>query len=191
MKQKQKNYLFGSLVFIFIAAFGVTSLLFLTGHDRADATANKTQVQPSIVTSQFSFAKTEGWTKGPSNDTSIAAFHEGSDGCFVSAEYKSDSLDKAVALQKTLDSFTAIGYNVIPHGEVNTSISIGDKQQAYQLHQYTVKATDSTPAVNEGNEFGFIALETGYIKVEGHCSTSQGLSVTVPALHAITFNGTK
>lgn len=190
MKQKTKKYLFGSLIFVFVAAFGIASVALFTGRDRADAIADEAQEQSSVVSSRFSFTGVENWTKGPSNETSLAAFHEGSDNCFVSAEYITGSLDESSALQKVIEPFTTTGYAVTPQSDVTMYTLVDGKQQEYQLHQYTVKATSSTPAVKEGNEFGFISVKNGYIKVEGHCDTSAELPVTVPALQAIEFSTT-
>ncbi len=190
MTQKQKRYLVSSLGVIFVVALGAISAVLLTKHSQAEAATKAVAQQALTITPKFSFTGTPDWRQGPSNETSMALFHTGNNGCFVSAEYNTGVIDEISALQKSLDAFTTTGYAVTPSSTQAMSMSSNTGQLHYQLHQYSVKATSSTPPAMEGNEFGFITLNSGYIKVEGHCDNTAALPATISALQALKFIAT-
>jgi hypothetical protein len=66
--------------------------------------------------------------------------------------------------------------------------------QHYQLHQYVVSGGGGGAAqqiegsqVEGGEEFGYLQLSSGYLKIEGYCNAADELATTIPALQAYEF----
>ena len=156
---------------------------------------NPTEAAPSVkpaaaaVKSQFSFTSTPGWWQGATNKTSMALFHNAED-CFASVEYETGTVNTAVELQKTQALLTNNGYTVTPGSTQTLALrtNAGDKQRyQYQLHQYTVTGTGSAGRVEGGQEYGYLQLSNGYVKIEGNCNNFEELAATIPALQAVMF----
>lgn len=192
MKQTHKHnrftlnrYTVGVLAILIIAV--VTCSAVALEHNTTEAAPS---VRPATVAlkSQFSFTGTSGWWQGATNNTSMALFHNAED-CFTSVEYKAGTVDVAAELQKTQTLLTSEGYTVTP-GNIQTlslQMGAGGKPQ-YQLHQYAVTGARSAGRVEGGQEYGYLQLPNGYVKIEGNCDNSQELAATVPALQAVKFD---
>jgi hypothetical protein len=168
-----------------IVAVGVCSAVVI-GHNTAKAAPS---VKPAtvVIQSHFSFTGTPGWWQGATNRASMALFHNAED-CFTSVEYKTGIVDVAAELQKTQTILTNGGYTVMP-GNIQTlalQTSAGSKQ--YPLHQYTVTGTGSAGKVEGGEEYGYLQLPNGYVKIEGDCDSPEELAATIPALQAVKFD---
>ncbi|MGB3008968.1 MAG: hypothetical protein WBB33_01260 [Candidatus Saccharimonadales bacterium] len=131
----------------------------------------------------FSFTGADGWKQGPSNTTSMALFYDHS--CFVSVEYKLGTVNEQAELQKVKADLSAIGYTAKPLADTQATIRNGDVDTPYSLHQFVVTGTEKTPQVKEGQEFGYLQLENGYVISKGYCDTTSQLPLTIPVLKSI------
>jgi hypothetical protein len=190
MKQKHnhfslKRYTVGTLAILIVAVAACSAVVI--EHNPTEA-APSVKSAAAAVKSRFSFTGTSGWWQGATNKTSMALFHNAED-CFTSVEYKKGTVDAPAELQKTQTLLTGEGYMVTP-GSIQTlalQTSAGSKQQ-YQLHQYTVTGTGGAGRVEGGQEYGYLQLPNGYVKIEGNCDISEELAATIPALQAVKFD---
>lgn len=176
---------------IFIALVVAASAVVLYhGHPKQSAAASKSS---AAAQSPFAFAAAQAlaWRKGPSNATSLAIFHNGTDGCFASMEYRPGTINAEAALQATQASLASSGYTSQPSAILNVTLQTGAGLQQYQLHQYTVSGTGSSGQTMGGQEFGYVQLSDGYLKIESYCNTPDQLPATIPALQAMSFNAAK
>lgn len=144
-------------------------------------------VKPAAVTVKplFSFAGASGWWQGATNQTSMALFHSAED-CFTSVEYKSGTVDASTELQKTKTLLTSMGYAVTLDNTQSLALHVSaDSKQQYQLHQYAVTGAGSAGKVEGGQEYGYLQLSSGYVKIEGNCDNPTELTSTIPALQAV------
>ncbi len=139
------------------------------------------------VKTVFSFNSVPGWTRGPVNDTSLALFHTGTDGCFVYAEYKSGSVNAASELKNWSDSLNKGGQTITEKSSQAMTISTNYGTESYDLHQYYVPGTKENPTM-EGVEVGYLQLPTGYIKFNGDCNSYDQLPLTIDGLQSLKFN---
>lgn len=174
-----------TVALLIIAAASGTAYLFSKSSNKVSTAAVKADAPASKSKSPFSFTGAPGWRKGPSNSTSLALFHD--NGCFVSAEYKAGTVDKDAELEKTHSSLTEMGYTDTLTASPTVSIQIGEEERRYQLNQFTVTGEGSAGEIQRGQEFGYIQLTDGHVKVSGYCNTSNQLPHTVPALKAMNF----
>jgi len=191
MKQKQNyltlnRYTTSALVLLVFAAASAVVML----HN------NKTEAAPSVkpgvgaaVPSKFSTTGTQGWWQGATNKTSMALFH-GHD-CFTSVEYKTGKVDVAAELQKQQDLMTSAGYPVTLGSTQTLTLQTAIGSEQYDLHQLNVMTPVGTQALKAGQEFGYVQLANGYVKVMAYCDTSDQLPATIPALQSIKFNEAK
>lgn len=190
-KQRKSHHIVRIAVSAFILLAGLALVVILKGQSsRIEATAPPATHQS--LKSQFSFQSVDGWRQGPSNETSMALFHKADDGCFVSVEYKKGTLDATAELQKILDSHKNSGYTISTDEIVPMSMLTNAGQKEYQLHKYLIDSNGATAEskLMGGNAFGYVALSNGYIEIEGYCNTVEQLTVAIPALQALKFNGT-
>ncbi|HSX05685.1 MAG TPA: hypothetical protein VLF69_04410 [Candidatus Saccharimonadales bacterium] len=136
---------------------------------------------------RFSFRGTSGWWQGGTNKTSMALFPRTKD-CFTSVEQKPGKIDAAAVLQKGEAMLRSEGYTVAASNVVTIILQTNTGQQPYELHQYGVTGIGSAGRLYGAQEFGYLQLTNGYIKIEGYCDTVDELPTTIPALQAITFN---
>jgi len=105
------------------------------------------------------------------------------DVCFVMAFYQKGTIDIANTLKEVLntkdDSMT-----VNPTGTTQLSMLTPEGKKDYVLHQYDYVTAS---AIQHGNEYGFIQLSDGYIKITGVCPTADMLPSTQAALSAISL----
>lgn len=189
MKQNRKHfasnrYLVSTLVVLVVIA--ATCSAVITEHNTTDAAPS---VKPVAATarSQFSFASVSGWWQGATNKTSMALFHNSQD-CFASAEYKAGIVDATAELHNAVASQVSSGYTVTPGSIQMLTLQTNIGTQKYELHQYSVTGTGSLGKLEGGQEFGYVQLAGGYVKVEGYCDTPAELPDTIPALQAIRFD---
>lgn len=168
-------------ILVIVTALTVGGLTFW--HSKADA-AQPTKNTP--VVSDFAFTGAPDWTKGPSNATSMALFHSGTDGCFVSAEYKTGTVDVASALQK--DAVAPDGYTSVSLPTQTVTIKTDEGTKSYQLYAYDETSTSGVSGqLMQGLELGYLQLTGGYIKFDGHCNTADELGSTPAAFEAYVF----
>lgn len=184
---KFNKYTIGSSIFIAIAAISTVVIL---PHNHTEAASPAKPAVGAAVPSQFKFTGANGWWQGATNKTSMALFHK-TDGCFTSVEHKSGMVDTAAELQKQYDMQTRGGYTVTPGNTQTLTIQTVAGQEKYDLHQSSVTGTGDGGKVKGGQEFGYVQLPSGYIKVMGYCDTPDQLPATLPALQAIKFDSTK
>ena len=188
MKQKHKyftlnRYTTSALVFLVVAA---ASAIVVLQHNRTDAAVAVKPAVGAAVKSQFSFTGAADWWQGATNKTSMALFH--SHDCFTSVEHKTGTVDVATELQKSQDVLANDGYTVTPGSIQTLTLQTIVGQRQYELHQSSVTTPAGAHAVKAGQEFGYIQLSSGYIKVMGYCDTADELPATIPALQAIKFD---
>jgi hypothetical protein len=173
-----------------VAVLAVTTTLIVTNRNKTDAAASVKPAVGAAVTSQFAFTGSTGWWQGATNKTSMAVFQD-THSCFVSAEYKTGTIDAAAELQKIQSSLAGQGYTVTPGSTQTLTLQTAASQQHYELHQSAVTTPTGSSKVEGGQEFGYVQLSVGYIKIMGYCDTADELPATIPALQAIKFNETK
>jgi len=166
-----------------LAIVGILSYLFhhLNSRSTSGVPANETK-------SLFSFIGTPDWRQGPTNETSMALFSkarsDGTSACFTSAEFKNGIVDTTAEmadLQKNLDTtggHTAL-LSVIP-SVLHTNQ--GDKP--YQLREHEIDSGNGSKDAMKGLAVGYVQLKDSYIKLSGHCETSDQLSLIAPALQS-------
>ena len=120
----------------------------------------------------------------------MAVFHTPHD-CFVSAEYHAGDINIASALQQYQTGLTSGGYTITPSSNQVLTLKTNTGNGHYQLQQYTVSETGSGGAPEGGQEFGYLQLTNGYVKLEGYCDTANELAETLPALQAIAFDSAR
>lgn len=190
MKQKQNRltlnrYITSTVVLLVVAA---ASAVVMLRH-------NKTEATPSIkagvgaAVSKFSTTGVQGWWQGATNETSMALFH-GHD-CFTSVEHKPGTVDVAAELQKQQDLMTSAGYTVTLGGTQALELQTTAGSKQYELHQLNVTTPAGVQALKAGQEFGYVQLVSGYVKVMAYCDTSDQLPATIPALQSVEFDETK
>lgn len=180
-----RHYITTSLVLMAIVG---TSVAVTLQHNHTDAAPTPKKAASTVHPSQFSFNATAAsdWTKGPSNRTSMALFYKPAD-CFTSVEYKPGTVDIPAELAKKQNMMNGDGYTSTPGAIVSATLQTGSGPQTYQLHQFAVSG-GGTDKLYPADEFGYLPLAHGYIKVEAYCTTAQNLAATIPALQAITFS---
>jgi hypothetical protein len=174
-----------ALVIVIILAAICTVLAINRLNAQAGAGATPASKQVASAQSAFSFSGATGWTKGPSNETSMALFH-GQD-CFVAVEYKAGTVDAAAELQSIQDDLVSNEYIFTPVTTQQVTIQTADGPQQYELHQSAVTSPGGTSQLKGGQEFGYLPLAKGYLEIEGYCDTADQLPVTIPALEALRF----
>lgn len=191
MKQGQRHnvvnrYTVSTLIVLILA---VLAFVVLSTRDNSVASSAPQEVSSTKPTeSMFSFIGASGWRQGPTNETSMALFH-GHD-CFTSVEYKIGTVDVTAELDKIQSNLKSMDYVSESTATLTTTLRFGAGQEQYQLHQYSVTGTGSAGPVKGGQEFGYLQLTNGYLKIEGYCDTVGQLPVTIPALQAIIYTPT-
>ena len=193
MKQKHNRirlnrYTAGLLIFLVVAGASAVVVILYNRTDAAPA------VRPTVgtaVPSQFSFSGTPNWRQGPTNKTSMALFHNIRDSCFTSVEHKTGTVDAGAELQKTQASLTSEGYTITPGSTQTLTMQTNTGSKQYELQQSAVTTPAGASTLMGGQEFGYLQLTNGYLKIYGYCETAEELSATIPALQAIKFDSTK
>jgi hypothetical protein len=83
---------------------------------------------------------------------------------------------------------TSDGYTVNTVGTQALSLQTSSGAKQYNLQQLDVIVPAGGNALLAGQEFGYVQLPDGYVKVQAYCDTAAQLSATIPVLQAITFN---
>lgn len=106
------------------------------------------------------------------------------DVCFVMAFYQKGTIDITSTLKEVVntrdDSMT-----VKLTGTTQLSMLTPEGKKDYVLHQYDYVTAS---AIQHGNEYGFIQLSDGYIKITGVCPTADMLPSTEAALSALSLS---
>lgn len=191
-KLKQNRTLPIILIIALAAAF--TSVIVYRNHTTASQSSD--QGTDASKRSLFSFdAKAApGWWQGATNETSIAVFgNDEMHGCFVSAEYKKDTIDADVEINRINTELTRAngGYVVTPLESHAVELQTNSEPLPYELRQSSVSNPQGAEKLKGGQEFGFAQLSNGYIKITGYCDTPEQLSGTLPSLDAIKFDDTR
>lgn len=190
MKQKHNHllnrYTVSSLAFVAVLAITALSISILR-HNQTEAAPPSKSTTAAV--SQFSFTGATDWWQGATNKTSMALFHN-TDGCFVSAQYKTGNVDIAAELHKLQISQAGDGGTSTPGAVLTVALQTSSGSQQYRLHQYSLSPANGEKLM-EGLELGYLQLPNGYVQIEGHCDTPDQLSATIPALRAIEFDETK
>lgn len=173
---------------VFVMAIAAATVLILK-HSLVEAATPKPPVG-AAVPSKFSFAGVDGWWQGATNHTSMAVFHR-TDGCFVSGEYKSGTVNAVAEIQKSNATLSSQGYTILPIATKTLMIQTSDGPQKYDLEQFSVASPSGGSKVMGGQEFGYLQLSDGYLYIMGYCDTPEQLPATIPALNAMTFNSEK
>ncbi len=121
----------------------------------------------------------------------MALFHTIRDSCFTSVQHKTGTVDAAAELQKTAASLTSQGYTVTPGSTQTLTIQTNTGPRQYELQQSSVMTPAGANKLLGGQEFGYLQLSNGYLKIMGYCETADELPATIPALQAIKFDTTK
>ncbi len=198
MKHKQhqlkinRSLVILSVAAIVVAAF-ISTIIYRNHTTASSASKSDTSVSRQPLFS-FDANKAPGWWQGATNRTSMAVFDKDqTHACFVSAEYKKGTVDVDTEINKINADLTQSGngYTVTPLGSQTLELSINSTPQQYELKQSSVTTPEGAEKVKGGQEFGFVQLSKGYIKVMGYCDTPEQLPGTLASLQAIRFDDTK
>lgn len=186
MNIKQK-YVSRKNISLFLIPIIVSAGIFYVFHSNrqtvADLSDNKEQQ------SMFSFAGADGWWQGATNETSMALFDQDEvASCFTSVEYKNGNIDDITEIKKVNDSLVGEGYIVENLGAKHMDMQTYAGKKKYILHQSAVRTPQGKAVLKGGQEFGYLQLEEGYIKIMGYCDTVEELPKTLPALEAVWLN---
>jgi hypothetical protein len=199
MKHKQYHLKSNRSLFVLliIAVLAATFIAIIVYRD--DTAASSSSAKPDANVSKqplFSFdtKKAPGWWQGATNDTSMAVFdknqvHE----CFVSAEYKKGTVNADAEINKINTELTQSGggYTVTALGSQAIELQTSSEPLQYELLQSSVSTPAGAEKLKGGQEFGFVQLSGGYIKIMGYCDTPEQLPNTIESLQAIRFSNTK
>ncbi len=189
MKQKHNHsilnrYTTGILVLLVLAA---ASLVVITKHNRTDAAPKPKVTPPTSIPSQFSFSSAPNWYQGATSKSDIALFHH-IDGCFVSLQHKTGTIDPATEIQKSIALEVSDGHTVTPISIQTLTLQTNTRPQQYQLHQYSASGSDAGGMIEGGQELGYLQLSGSYVFVQANCSTADELPSTLQALQAVKFD---
>jgi hypothetical protein len=187
-RSKVNHYTVSGLVVLVIIL--ATAGVFVLGRSHTEAATSPVKKSVPTVISQFAFNGAKGWTQGPKNNTSMAAFYTPSD-CFVSIQRNTGTIDVDTELQKTIALLAGNGYTVTQSAVQPMMLASKSGNIQYQLHQYAVSGNGSGGQSYAAQEYAFIPLSNGYLKVEGYCTISTNLPATVNALDAYEFDTSK
>lgn len=150
---------------------------------------NKSPATTKPTGSLLSFDTTPLWVQGPTGKKSMTLFHD-SHACFILVNYKTGHVDAAAQIRETQKGWQDDKYSVTPRSPKTLDIQTGTGKRDYKLYQFVVAAPPASDKmkVASGQEFGFVQLKKGHLRIEGYCDTADQLSVTIPALQAIEFN---
>jgi hypothetical protein len=169
-----------------VVGFGIGGVAGFFRNHSLDDLEPETPTENRVV-SMFEFTGVTGWRQGPHNETSMALFgtarEDGTSACFVSTEYKSGDVDIEAELRKQQQDFVKMGGSMSETAIVSSTLQTNDGERQYELHQYKASG-GSDEKLMGGLELGYVQVKNGYVKVEGHCETAEGLSTTIPALQA-------
>ncbi len=182
------RYTSGILVFLFVAT---VSAIVAIQPNRTDTKPAITPAVGAAAPSQFSFSGTPNWWQGATSKSDMALFHTIRDSCFTSVQHKTGTVDAAAELQKTAASLTSQGYTVTPGSTQTLTIQTNTGPRQYELQQSSVMTPAGANKLLGGQEFGYLQLSNGYLKIMGYCETADELPATIPALQAIKFDTTK
>lgn len=190
MSIKQKQYSKFKLIIILavVALVGLagagTFFVFSNDSEASAGSVSTAEKSHQSGKSLFSFTGAEGWWQGATNETSMALF-EKEKGCFTSVQYKTGIVDIATELEKEQDIQLSGDYTVTPSGTQTLTMQTSSGLQKYELHQFAVTTPNGALKVKGAQEFGYIQLSDGYIKIMGYCDTPDELPSTVKALQAV------
>jgi hypothetical protein len=189
MKHKHKKlFMYTSCTLAVVAIAAAVGGVIFMKHHAADAAvlpgtpSNLPQKTPG--TAEFSFksnGKTSGWWQGATDKVSMALFYRPND-CFVSTEYHNSTIDAAAKLQSHIDMLRQ-GSSVTEIGSKSLTLNTSTGKMQYELHQYHVVGD----GLLGGEEFAYVPLSKGYLKIQGYCDTPEQLAATIPALEAVKF----
>jgi ABC-type antimicrobial peptide transport system permease subunit len=180
------RYVVSTLAIVIVVA--AVSGMLIWNRTRTDAVSRSKRTSTAPVVSMFSFMGVSGWWRGATNRTSMALFDtDTTDGCFVSDQYQTGTVDVAAELQSNQNTLIAGGYSIASAGTQESTLQANASPVQYQLAQYSVTSSPTASQVMGGQEFGYVQLTGGYIKIMGYCNAADELSTTIPALQAITF----
>jgi hypothetical protein len=175
---------------LLVVAVAAASLITVTQHKHTAAAPSAKPGIGAAVKSKFSSTGAEGWWQGATNKTSMALFQSTHD-CFVSAEYKVGTVNAAGELQKTQSNMTKDGYVVSSVSTQSLTLQTTSGTRQYELQESNVVTPTNMGTQNKvqgGQEFGYVQLSNGYVKIMGYCNTANELPATIPALQSIKFN---
>jgi len=195
MKLNQKHRIFNrytisslAVVAIMVASLGVYLVKSNGSAAAAQTPKAKVPISNTDVRSKFSFSSAPLWYQGATNETSMALFHH-QDGCFVSVQYKTGTVDETSALQSIISTGSKGGIVDTPAGLQTLTMQTNMGTQQYQLHQYNATGSISDGMGPEGGqEYGYVTVPNGYIMVQGNCTTVAELPSTLTALQAVKFD---
>lgn len=187
MNQKNKKFSTKATITLIAGFTAIAGIATLTLFHNDPAIASNTDI-PQQAQPAFSFTSTPDWRQGPTNETSMALFSkartDGTSACFTSAELKSGDVDVNAEMDELQKNLSYTG------GRATLSISTpsvlrtsqGDKP--YELRKYKIDGGNGSKNAMKGLAVGYVQLKDSYIKLSGHCETSDDLSSIAPALQS-------
>lgn len=172
---------------VLVASAGAGALFVLNNEPEVSADPTSTaEKSRGPGKSLFSFTGVEGWWQGATSKTSMALF-EKEKGCFTSVEYKAGTVDADAELEKEREIHIKDGRTVTSLGTQVLTMQVSSGPQKYELHQSAIATPPGALKVKGAQEFGYLQLSGGYIKIMGYCDVFNDLPATVAALQAIKY----
>lgn len=186
---RKVTYLVGATVIV--AAAIVAVIIFINKPDTQKSTTSEPKQNQQKMKSAFTFdaAKAGGWTKGPSNSSSLALFSP-DQSCFSSLEKKTAAIDETTAIEEIKAKLTNDGYTVSDAGEGSATLDMPSGTEQYILHQLAVTGTGTAGKLYGGQSYGYIPLENGHLSVSVYCESVNQLATASDALSAIKYDDT-
>jgi hypothetical protein len=144
------------------------------------------------ITPMFSFSGASNWRQGPTNETSMALFSkarpDGTSACFTSAEFKHGVVNANTEIEKLQNDLGTTGGNISLLSTTPGVLHTKNGDKSYELHQYKIEGGSGSKDAMQGLELGYVQLQDGYVKLAGHCETTDDLADVTPALQAYRLN---
>jgi len=204
MNKKQKHFSTSNKITAVIVALALVSgATFFAVRGVSLALADSKAPADSKVEAQrkspFSFnaAATNGWYKGPANETSLAVFGKNSrskevnETYFAYIHYENDSKSEADVLQELLDrSKDYSQYDIIEGETLQTMLQTSDGPIPYELHQYhnKLKGGGSSSQLNDAEVHGYIPYGKGYLLIHGYTTPATLLPEAIEAIKAFNLD---
>ena len=185
---------YGVGVLLLMIIVVATGCILILNHKKTADAAKSNSAPAKEVVSMFSFGGASGWTKGPTNGTSMALFHTGIDGCFVSAEYKTGTIDPAAAVQQWSSQAASDGHAATEVAAKDMTIKTNTGVKNYTLHEFNLAGDEDHNAASPlmtGVDLGYLPLSKGYIKFTGDCNTADELPPTLDVFMSYKFDQSK
>lgn len=181
----------GLVIVLFTLAIAISASIIVYVSSNEDKIVTDEVVEEMQTKDRFTFDGNQGWWQGGTDKRSMVLFSEKNhNACFVSAEYYKGEVDIKSELNKNkvdIDEY-GDGYSVKDIDQIDMSLTTTSEPVSYTLHQSEIITPPGESDIKQGQEFGYIQFEKGYVAIKGICEKPEHLSSTLPAIENIIFH---